>query len=188
MALFLKDTIGHRYFLVFQMLVILFSLFHLQTFKPLYKYIWLCVFGLSLLFSNWLYYPGKTLGDATLAYRNYFKIEEQIQQQFGDTMDIYSYAPVANPPELKYLKPNGMNIHRITEDDLSNYAVIYQSNVNAEFTQEQLAQLQQWHGTSFERGAVYVNIFFNPAYYPPNSDWKLREEGKFEKWMKEMKK
>jgi hypothetical protein len=61
------------------------------------------------------------------------------------------------------------------------------SNVNAEFTKEQLAVLQKWSGNSYERGAVYVTLYYNPRYFNARPDWKLRQETPAEVWMKEMK-
>ncbi len=182
MALFLENTIGHRYFLVFQFLSFLLVLYVIQSLPLIWQRISLVVIFLSLVAGNYMYYPGKTLGDASLAYRNYFELEKQMRGQFEDTLACYSYAPLANEPELTRLSSEGFIINRIRTEDLGEYPVILQSNLNAEFTAKQKAQLQQWPGTSFEKGAVYVTLFFNPAFYQARPEWHKREPGSFELW------
>src|SRR5690606_25692636 len=109
---------------------------------------------------NFLYYPGKTIGDATLAYRNYFGLEKNIRQDFGDTMHFYSLGPVAKTAETKWLHPDGLNVSAITSSHIDHLPAILQSNVIAVFPPEMQDQLEKnWYGKSYEKGAVYVNVF-----------------------------
>lgn len=187
LSLFLKNTIGHRYLLMFHLVAFLLLLFQLQTIARKWKYVAIGFCMLCLLAGNFLHYPGKTLGDATLAYRSYFELEQMVSRDLTDTVPVYSYAPVANEPRLKYLNDEGLTIHRIKDGPLASYPVVLVSNVNAEFTKEQLAVLQKWSGNSYERGAVYVTLYYNPRYFNARPDWKLRQETPAEVWMKEMK-
>lgn len=187
MSVFLENTIGHRYFLVFQLLALVFAVSVIQNMRTRQKPMMIAVVSVSLVAGNFLYYPGKTLGDATLAYRSYFDIEKQITQQFGDTFICYSYAPIANPRALSHLQPKDFSIKRIEQNDLSQYPAVLLSNVNAEFNSEQKQLLSTWPGHSFEKGAVYANLYFNPNYYQPNPNWKLRQPGWFELWFNQVK-
>ncbi|MFN5884306.1 MAG: hypothetical protein ACK445_03110 [Bacteroidota bacterium] len=186
-SLFLKNTIGHRYFLVLHMIAFLLLSFQLQTLVRKWKYaiIVLCLF--AILAGNFLYYPGKTLGDATLAYRSYFELEKTVSHDLVDTVPVYSYAPVANEPEMKSLNSDALRIQRITQAQLDNYPAVLVSNVNAEFTSQQLAVLQTWPGNSYEQGVVHITVYYNPRYFNARPEWKLRTESPAEVWMKEMK-
>lgn len=187
MAITLEHTIGHRYFLVFQLVSIGIAMNYIATLQR--KYFVGCT-GLivaSLLAGNFLFYPGKTLGDATLAYRSYFAIEKQIERDFtGDT--VYSYAPIANPIRSKWLESEGLLISRIASDSLSIYPIILESNLNAEFTKEQRSYLAtNWYGKSYEQGAVFVTAFLNPAYYSKPTSWTVRKPSWFEQKILEIK-
>jgi hypothetical protein len=187
MSLFLKNTIGHRYFLVLHFIAFLLLLFQLQTLARKWKYASIVLCIAAILAGNFLYYPGKTLGDATLAYRSYFELEKMVSRDLADTVPLYSYAPVANEPEMKYLNSKALQIQRITQAQLDNYLAVLVSNVNAEFTKEQLAVLQTWPGNSYEKGVVYATVYYNPRYFYAKPEWKLRTESPVELWMKEMK-
>jgi hypothetical protein len=184
MAVFLSKTIGHRYFLALGMLMIVLVMNILQHIRPRQRNVLYAVLFFSLLAGNFLYYPGKNLGDGTLAYRSYFTIAKEIKKDFGDTVCFYSYAPVANPPELTYLDHSGLKTRRIGNLVLDSLPAIIQSNVNAEFTERDKQFLEHhFYGKSYEKGVVYVNVFLNPAYYAKPTGWKLRDPSAVEKWM-----
>ena len=188
MAIFLENTIGHRYFLVLGLLMIILVMNALQYFAQRQKNILFVLLFLSLIFGNVLYYPGKTIGDGNIVYISYFKIATEIKKDFSDTTVFYSYAPIANPAQLIYLNDDGLKTERINEQNLDSLPAIIQSNVNAEFSEKDKQYLaQNFYGKSYERGAVYVNIFLNPRFYKKPEGWKLRQPSTIEKWMIEMK-
>jgi len=189
MAVFLENTIGHRYFMAFGMLAIVLTIHALQYLAEQKRTLVFAVLAASLLAGNFLYYPGKTLGDATLAYRSYFPIAEQIKNDFGSSYHFYGHAPIANPSQFTYLDDSGLEIERINETPFDSLPAIIQSNVNAEFTAEQKNYLaENWYGKSYEKGAVYVNVFLNPRYYSKPAGWKLRESSEAELLMEKLKK
>jgi hypothetical protein len=71
---------------------------------------------------------------------------------------------------------------------LDTLPVVIQSNVNAEFTVEDKKLLATWYGTSFEQGAVYINVFTNPKYNGKPQGWKVRKPSMMEQWMMDVKK
>jgi hypothetical protein len=187
MAIFLNNTIGHRYFMAFGMIAIITSLRYLQHLKPMGKIIMYLVLSISLLAGNFMYYPGKNIGDATLAYRSYFAIEKQLDNEFGNT-PFYSHAPLANSRMNRFLETKGLIIERINETPFDSLPNILLSNVNAEFTQEQKEYLQKnWFGKSYENDAVYVTLFFNPSFNKQTDPSQFREPSWFEKWMIQLK-
>lgn len=188
MAVFLENTIGHRYFMAFGMLAIILTVQALQYIAAPKRNLVTGILACSLLAGNFLYYPGKNLGDATLAYRSYFALEGQLKKDFGASYTFYGHAPVANLSQLMYLDDSGLKVARINETPFDSLPAILQSNVNAEFTAEQKKYLaEHWYGTSYEKGAVYVNVFLNPKYYAAPQGWKLREPSAMEKVMEELK-
>jgi hypothetical protein len=190
MGIFLQHTIGHRYFFLQHILGIMLCVEFVFGFSSPRKYFIATMIWLIMVAGNWLYYPGKTVGDATLAYRNYFDIEKQIRNEFGDTLVLYSYAPIGNISKSKYLDvPQVINVQRIPDENWENIEAILVSNINAEFTEENIRFLEHnWYGYSVEKGAVYATIFLNPKYSkqtPANSN--LHQPSKIEQWLLKMK-
>ncbi len=187
MSIWLSHTIGHRYFLAYALLAIILAVRYASTFRPVVFTIVYAVLALSLFAGNFLVYPGKTLGDATLAYRGFFKIEKQLHDSLGNTA-LYSYAPIANSRMLRHLAFKGIVTERLTDSlTIDSVSIVLQSNVNAEFTDSQKTYLtNHFTGRTLQSGAVYVNVFYNPRYYPdvvPN----LRKPGAAETWMMNLK-
>ena len=142
-----------------------------------------------LVLGNYWYYPGKCLGDATLAYRNYFALEKQIQQELPDSVVMYTYAPLASETKFTTLKDTGnLQVKELYGRSIQEVPVVLQSNCNCEFTTDELNTLQQWKGKSYEQHAVYVNVLFNPQYFqsPPMNE-PLREKSAVELWMEKSK-
>jgi hypothetical protein len=188
MAVFLENTIGHRYFMAFGMLAIILTIQSLQYVAESKRKLVMGILATSLLAGNFLYYPGKNLGDATLAYRSYFSIEEQLKKDFDSSYHFYGHAPIANPSQFMYLDESGLKVERINETPFDSLPVILQSNVNAEFSAEQKKYLaENWYGKSYEKGAVYVNVFLNPKYYSKPAGWNLRELSAAENAMEALK-
>jgi hypothetical protein len=187
MAVFLSHTIGHRYFMGFGLLVILVAVQALQYLKPMGKILVFLALGFSLIAGNFLYYPGKILGDATLAYRNVFTIEKQLYNEYGDAL-FYSHAPIANERKHRYLSDKGLTVERINDTDLNHLPAILQSNVNAEFTQAQIDFLAaNWYGKSYESGPVYITLFLNPKFYPTATECSFRNPSAFERYLLKLK-
>lgn len=189
MSVFLENTIGHRYFFVIHLFGIIICFQYLAAVFGEFKYKLYVMIFCVLVAGNFLYYPGKTLGDATLAYRSYFEIEKKIKQDFADTTRFYSYAPIANISQAKSLDDSSLDIGRISSNNISEIPVILQSNLNAEFDPETKSLLAStWYGKSYEKGAVFVNVYLNPALYSKPLQWKLRTPGVIENYMESLKK
>lgn len=188
MAIFLSKTIGHRYFLALGMLMIILVMNGIQYFETRKKNLLYVVLFCSLVAGNFLYYPGKNLGDGTLAYRSYFSIYDNIKNDFNDTTVFYSYTPIAVSSQFTYLNNYGLKFERINGRVLSDLPVVLQSNLNAEFSEDDKKYLKNnFYGKSYESHSVYVNVFLNPKFYAKPEGWKLRETSAFENWMINLK-
>ncbi len=190
MGIFLQHTIGHRYFFLQHILGIMLCVQFVSCFSTPRKYFIATMIWLIMVAGNWLYYPGKTVGDATMAYRNYFDIEKQIRNEFGDTLVLYSYAPIGNISKSKYLDlPQVINVQRIPDENWENIEAILVSNINAEFSEKDIQFLEQnWYGHTFEKGPIFATVFLNPKYTSKTaSSSKLRQLGMVEKWIIKMK-
>jgi hypothetical protein len=188
MAVFMSKSIAHRYFLPFHipMLVVLVQGWSQWTYR--YKNMVLALVAAIGVSGNFWVYPGKCIGDGTLAYRSYFTIARQVAQQFpADT--FYTYAPLAANTRFTTLNQSPYpHTAELYSQSLANVPAVLQSNCNCEFTREQLDSLQQWKGLSFEQGAVYANVLFNPTGSKPiDPTWKMRQPTGVELWMENVK-
>ncbi len=183
MAVFLYNTIGHRYFLISQFMVLLLVIAGL----PKIKWPFITMMA-SLLIGNYMYYPGKVIADSNLQYRSFFAIEKRIMHDFGDSL-FYSYAPISTGGDIRYLdKQKGLNIQPLNDLNMDALPMLLQSNVNAEFTKPQRDSLyKNWHGHTYEQGAIYVNVFLNPAYNKKPAWFHLREPSWFEMQLQSLK-
>jgi hypothetical protein len=83
---------------------------------------------------------------------------------------------------------SGIHALRINDTPLDSLPAIIQSNVNAEFSGSDKRFLREhFYGTSYESGAVYINVFLNPRYYSKPVGWQLRKPGIAEEWMGRLK-
>ncbi len=185
MAVFLYNSIGHRYFMISQIMFILLVIMSAKN-KQL---IWvsLLIF-VNLVFGNWMVYPGKVVADTNLQYRAYFGIEKRIATDYPHTV-FYSYAPISSGADVRYLdQKRGLHIKPLNEVNWDTVPALLQSNVNAEFTKPMRDFLgAHWYGNTYSNGQVYVNVFLNPKYYTKPQHFQLRERGWFEEKLQELK-
>lgn len=179
----LHNTIAHRYFFVIHAPAIILAYQYISSMSPKRQTTLSLVVIVALLSGNFLYYPGKTIGDATLAYRNYFELEKNIVNDLAGEYTLHSLAPIGNTTRSKYLDDRYVDIQRLDLARLKDAEVVLQSNINAEFDQETISYLQnKWYGTTYASGSVYVNVYLNPkkAKVVPVS-WAVREPDTIEK-------
>ena len=159
----LHNTIAHRYFFVIHAPAIILAYHYISSMSSKRQVTLSLVIVVALLSGNVLYYPGKTIGDATLAYRNYFELEKKIVHDLAGEYTLQSLAPIGNSTRSKYLDDCYADIQRLDFARLKDADVVLQSNINAEFDQETIRFLQNnWYGTTYASGPVYVNVYLNP--------------------------
>lgn len=179
----------HRYFLPSTLFLIILFAAVLEKLKPTVAKAWAVLAGIVLVAGNFMYYPGKCIGDSNIAYLPIYQIEKQLTTQFPKGTEFYTYAPLSYPSAIRYLDSSqGPVFKELYHTHIDSATYVAQSNMNCEFSPEELQKLKGWHGTTFERGGIYINVYANPAKVPVKpTGWQLREPSKGELWMKQMK-
>lgn len=179
----------HRYFLPSTVVLILLFAAALQNMRPLNKKIWAVVASVVLVAGNFMYYPGKCIGDANIAYAPIYNLEQQIANDFDDSITFYTYAPLSYPSAIRYLdSTKGLRLKGLYNTSIDSVAFVLQSNMNCEFSFNGLEQLKGWHGTSYEQGGVYITIYANPAYIAAKpKGWQTRQPSSAEIWLLNLK-
>lgn len=181
-AYFAGASIAHRYFLPPLVWACVAAAPVLSS-RPF----WAASLLVFLLGSSAAYYPGKCIGDATLAYRNYFSIEKEIAKDFaGDT--LYSYAPHANLSRYTYLTETPpFYVARLYESNLDTVPYVLETNCACDFSAQEKERLaKNFKGVSYESGGVFANIYTKNRPLPANKT--LRKKGKFETILEDWKK
>lgn len=119
---------------------------------------------LGLLGGNFLTYPGKCLGDATLHYRSIFAIENEIAEKWGG-IPVHAYAPHSSPREYRYLGDSrGLETRRLYEAPPDSLRLVLRSNLSCEFSAAKRdSLLRVWPCECYERGGVQAELFAHPA-------------------------
>lgn len=144
------------------------------------------VTAIAVLISGHLWvYPGKCAGDANVAYLGWFSIENEIQKALPEK-EIYTYAPLANEPVFTRLKEEKLMFHSLYNRNLTDVPFVLRSNMNCEFTREQLDSLTHWPCRVWKKGGIYARVYANPSFDIPTG-FGMIEESKTEKWWRELK-
>lgn len=180
----------HRYFLPSSVLLIMLFAGTLQIMRPLPKKIWAVVASAALVLGNFMYYPGKCIGDSNIAYLPIYELEQEVKNDFSDSITFYTYAPLSYPTSMRYLdSTKGIRLKGLYGKPFDSVAYILHSNMNCEFSFDGLQQLKGWHGTTYEKNGIYINIYANPAFIVKKpKGWQLRQPAFIELWMKDIKK
>ncbi len=186
MSLILKNTIAHRYFLGFELFLIILTIREISFYSK-QQAIYYIMMMVAFAAGNFIYYPGKTIADANIRYRDSFGAMGAMYQDLSPNKNIFSKAPLANPMKYINLQSDDTYLKRI-DWPMESLPAVVSSNVCAEFTTTENEILNTWYGKSYEHGAVYVNYFLNPKYNEKPTNWKLREPGILETWMSKLKK
>jgi hypothetical protein len=179
----------HRYFLASSVLLLVLFAGVLQTMPAKRKTIWAVLAGLALVAGNFMYYPGKCIGDGNIAYTPIFSLEKQIAADFAANTVFYTYAPLSYPSAIRYADAtHAPHLKGLYNTPLDSVAYVLQSAMNCEFTSQELEVLQGWHGTSYSSGGMYINIYANPDSVPQKpKGWQLRQPTTAEKWLQHLK-
>lgn len=173
---------AHRYVFPAIPFLILATAEHLPEFK---WRTWIAVFGILASGYVW-FYPGKTLGDSTLTYRQLFPILNELKSDYpSDT--IYTYAPVGNYSRSMYLADEVVNTAPLYNRDKDSCRFILSGNLIGDFAPEELDSLRiSWSVTSFERGNAWFELYQNPKFgrFPIEHP---REKSSAEIWMEKLK-
>jgi hypothetical protein len=185
MSCILKNTIAHRYFLCFELLLLFVFVYEVENYGKRKTWFY-SITAVALLAGNFFYYPGKVIADANIRYRDYFQLEPLIYSERSFIEPTYSRAPIANPYRITHLEENKFDIKRFGPK-LDTLKCVIGSNISADFSRAELDTLNKWYGYSYEFGSVYINVYLNPVYYWDPGGEGLRKPGKVERFFLKMK-
>jgi hypothetical protein len=173
---------AHRYLLGCLPFMIMMNVYMM---KQVNRRVWFVVIPI-LLSGHFWFYPGKVMGDATLAYRDLFPLIEQMNDEFPNEL-MYSYAPLSNPGVYTYLNGESADRRALYDVDVNSVKYVIRSNISGDFPIEQVAMLQNdWSVRTYQKGYVYVEVYANPVQTEiPNPNKRIIHG--FEKWMIDMK-
>jgi glycosyltransferase involved in cell wall biosynthesis len=181
---------AHRYFLPTTIFLLILFASVLEQMPTPKKLIWSVLASIALVLGNFMYYPGKCIGDSNIAYLPIYELEQEIKEDFNDSITFYTYAPLSYPNTIRHLNSaKGIRLKGLYNRPFDSVAYILHSNMNCEFSFDGLQQLKGWHGTTYEKNGIYVNIYANPAFIVKKpKGWQLRQPSNIELWMGEIKK
>ena len=185
-SLFLSNSIAHRYFLPLQALFCLALVFFCRDWKSSRVYLLIAALSCMLIAGNFISYPGKCVGDASIAYRHYFSLLKKVELDYPKA-EIYTFAPVYNPAKYVFLEEKGINVKPLSNQKLSDLSYIMVNSFVCDVPQEISDTINNWYGNSFSSGSIYVSIYANPAKVSKAAFWELRKTSMFEQWMLEQK-
>lgn len=139
-----------------------------------------------LISGHFWFYPGKVMGDATLANRDIDYLLEELEKEFPKT-EMYSYAPLSNSSLFTRLSEGLVDYKPLYDLSMDSAEYIIRSNLSGDFKADELAELQQnWSVRTYEKGYVYLEVYANPAM-TSISNPNRREIGWLEKNMLQLK-
>lgn len=176
---------AHRYFLPVLPFLVMAAAEAMMRIKRVYA----VALWLVLLSGHFWFYPGKTIGDATLQYRSAFTLLDQVEAEV-DGRSIYSYAPLGNPSREMFLKEGKSPMRSLYGRSIDSVTYVLQSNVSGDFSADELEHLRtNWHGTTFQKGKIRFDLYANPDSVATQPEgWKLLGQSAAELWMKKLKK
>ncbi|MFT5480728.1 MAG: hypothetical protein ACI9UJ_000241 [bacterium] len=140
-----------------------------------------------LLFSgHFWFYPGKVIGDATLAYRSVFPLLDQAKAEFND-VPFYSYAPLSNPSIVTALDSNLEDYKALYDVPINGASHVIYTNINGDFGADELKILHSWPSKTYEKGYVYLEVYSNPVLVDKPIVGPKRQPSAFEYWFVRLK-
>ncbi len=168
---------AHRYLLACVPFLILANAYMFERVK---RRVWIVVIPI-LLSGHFWFYPGKVMGDATLAFRDVFPLLEQIDKAFEGQV-MHSYAPLSNPGKFTHLNDDSTSRMALYDIDINTVNYILRSNISGDFKEEELKRLRDtWSVKTYESGNVYVEVYVHPDIKGMQST--KRKIGRLERWM-----
>lgn len=176
---------AHRYFLPALPFLVMASIYLTAHYGKKWWLVLTCLLVFSGHFWN---YPGRTIGDATLSYRNVFPMLEEMNEIVdGDT--LYTFSPLSDANEYAYLGKSPVHLNSLYDKNYKEVSYVVRANVSGDFSDEMIADLEtNWNSHTLQKGHIYLTLYVNPKTNFPLDVGHLRTESPFEKWFKKMKK
>ena len=165
---FLSNPIGHRYFLIPIVLMIIGVTYFLSKFKnskiQISTFLLFCVLLVS---GNFWIYPEKYGNgwDCSLKVLPYFSLQKEvtnyIETEKINPKEIATGFPLFNDPRFSYLQNNPTILIDKNSNELSNFKYVLQSNICNDFTQNEINELEnKWFLLKvFKKGQIYLKFY-----------------------------
>lgn len=183
----------HRYFLVHLGLIIPIALNLLNKNTHYLKNIPIGIIIIGFAFGNFMYYPGKCIGDANLAYLPVFKMKEELAVLLPENSKVYSLAPLSH--ENKYTLAGYGPLEHIEFvpfynqlDSIQNLEFVLESSLTCEFNDEIRAKLSGFRTYYKEIGAVWFCVYIHPDSKESLPWQNSRKTGALERFIERIKK
>jgi 4-amino-4-deoxy-L-arabinose transferase-like glycosyltransferase len=176
---------AHRYFLPALPFLAMAAVYYSAKFG---RKSWLIGVILLLMSGHFWNYPGRTVGDATLAYRNIFPLLEQMNELVeGDPM--YTFSPLSDAKEFAYLGKSPVHLKSLYDKNYRDVNYVLRGNVSGDFSDELIEELDSdWNSHTLQKGQLYLTLYVHPQAKAPVDQMLQRRVGTYEKWFKKMKK
>jgi hypothetical protein len=168
----LSNPIGHRYFIIPSLLLILTCVYLLSFFKREFvKYFIIGFFAVSLITGNFWIYPERFGNgwDSSLKVLPFFKMEKTIHEytkELNVQLDqIAAGFPLFSDLKYTYLEENNSRFADIDDKPMNEYKYILYSNVSNNFPLETKKTIEKsWIPLkTFRSGMVYIIVYRNPT-------------------------
>ena len=176
---------AHRYFLPLLFWLPFVFAQRLSNFKVIHKALWLAIAALLLVSGNFWVYPGRCASDANITASAWYEMEKQVRAGLPEA-EIYTYAPLANEGRYTTLNDKDPAFIPLYNHSIDSLPFVLRSNLNCEFSSEQLETLRNWPAKEWKKMGIYVRVYANPKIsVPPN--YTILPGPKGEQWVMQIK-
>ncbi len=173
----------HRYLLPCLPFIVLTNVELLPSWKPR---LWITA-SIVLISGHFWFYPGKIMGDATLAYRSIFPLLEEAKKEFNHE-PFHTYAPLGNPSATTKLNGDSTDILHLYDTEIKDVNYVIKSNISGDFSHKEIVELESnWPSKTYERSYVYLEVYSNPIFINQPITGPKRKVGKLESWIIKLK-
>lgn len=170
---------AHRYFLPALPFLVMATV---VAWKDYGKKWWMVTVVLVLISGHLWTYPGRTVGDATLAYRNVFPLLEELND-IVDGEDLYTYSPLSDANEYAYLNEGPVSLNSLYDTNIEDVDYVVRGNISGDFSPEEMLMLDtKWNNHTVQKGSIYFTLYINPKLPDPIDNMQKRKVGSFERW------
>jgi len=168
----LSNPVGHRYFIIPSLLLLLSCVYLLSFFKREFvKYFIIGFFAVSMITGNFWIYPERFGNgwDSSLKVLPFFKMEKNVHEytkKLNVQLDqIAAGFPLFSDLRYTYLEENNSRFADIDDKPMNEYKYILYSNVSNNFPLETKKTIEKsWIPLkTFRSGMVYIIVYRNPS-------------------------
>jgi hypothetical protein len=168
----LSNPIGHRYFIIPSLLLLLSCVYLLNLFKREFiKYFIIGFFAVTMITGNFWIYPERFGNgwDCSLKVLPFFKMEKNVHEYMkglnAQTDNIGASFPLFSDLKYTYLEENNSHFTDVDDKPMKEFDYILYSNIcnNLPLSKKKLLEETWVPQKTFRSGMVYIIVYKNPA-------------------------